>query len=196
MATSLSDVGRPNPRDQLGPNLRAIRRARSLTLREVAQRSRISEGWLSQIERGRSVPSIDILYRVASALDIAVHDLFQGPEQQQMAPLLEVDRPRIEWGEGGAYKTLITMRPDSAIDVFIGHFPPGASTGAAYTHGDSSEVLLVMRGTVTTTVGGLTHVMHEGSSLEYRSSMPHFLTNKSTDNATVLWAVSPPTSGT
>ena len=184
------------PRVRLGGNIRSIRRARGLTLHDVASRSGISEGWLSQVERGRSAPSLEILYNIATSLGIAVHDLFDKPNQAAVAPLSEADRPRIEWGEGGAYKTLVTTRPDSAVDLFVGHFPPEASTGEAYTHGDSSEVLLVLTGRVVATVDGRSFELAQGSRIEYRTSQPHQIVNPSDAFAEVLWAVSPPTSGT
>lgn len=184
-----------HPRSFLGPNLRAIRLARSRTLAQVAGSAGISESWLSQIERGRSVPSVDILHNLASALGLPFHDLFEPPQDKRLRPLSESDRPRIDWGEGGAYKTLVTSRTDTAVDVFVGHFPPGASTGDAYVHGDASEVLLVLSGTVTVTIDGDEFVMNTGQSLEYRTSTPHRARNLSDAAASVLWVVSPPTGG-
>lgn len=188
-------VASADPRDHLGPNLRAIRLARSRTLAQVAQSAGISESWLSQIERGNSVPSIAILHSLASALGIAFHDLFDAPDRHQLRPLSQGERPRINWGEGGAYKTLVTNRPDTAVDVFVGHFPPGSSTGAKYTHGDASEVLLVLSGTVIVTVGLQEFTVIAGSSLEYRTSTAHQAKNVSNAEASVLWIVSPPTGG-
>lgn len=185
----------PDPRDHLGSNLRAVRLARSRTLAQVARAAGISESWLSQIERGHSVPSVEILYNLASALGLAFHDLFEAPRDSRLRPLAERDRPRINWGEGGAYKTLVTARPDTAADVFVGHFPPGSSTGSQYVHGESSEVLLVLSGSVTARIADQEFDMVAGSSLEYRSSTPHQVQNRGVSDASVLWVVSPPTGG-
>lgn len=57
------------------PPLRAVRAAKGLTLRTVAQRSRIDPGYLSKVERGEKQLSIDSLYRLANALDL--HELAQ-----------------------------------------------------------------------------------------------------------------------
>lgn len=184
-----------DPRDHLGPNLRAIRLARSRTLSQVSRAAGISESWLSQIERGRSVPSIEILHNLASAMGVAFHDLFEAPRENRTRPLAEADRPRISWSEGGAYKTLVTTRPDTAVDVFVGHFPPGSSTGAKYVHGDASEVLVVLSGSVEVSVDNQNFLMQTGSSLEYRTSTPHQAKNQSGEEASVLWIVSPPTGG-
>lgn len=192
---STSSEAATDPRNHLGPNLRAIRLARSRTLAQVAGAAGISESWLSQIERGHSVPSVEILYNLASALGLAFHDLFEGPRDRRLQPLSEADRPRISWGDGGAYKTMVTSRTDTAVDVFVGHFPPGASTGGAYAHGDSSEVLLVLSGTVTVTIDRDQFTLSTGQSLEYRTSAAHQAKNNSDTDASMLWVVSPPTGG-
>lgn len=57
------------------PPLRAVRAAKGLTLRTVAQRSGIDPGHLSKVERGEKQLSIDSLYRLAQALDL--HELAQ-----------------------------------------------------------------------------------------------------------------------
>src|SRR2546423_15152986 len=61
----------------VGERLRALRRSRRATLRTVAERSGLSESFLSQVERGRSSASIESLRRVAEALGVSMADLFE-----------------------------------------------------------------------------------------------------------------------
>lgn len=167
-----------------------------MTLRELAGRSELSESFISQIERGRSAPSVASLYRIANALGVPLADLFAAEEPEPRDPVLhESDRLHLTWGKG-ARKTLITRRADSDVDVFVAVFPPGSSTGdEAYQHGDSSEVILVMSGTVELKLGDSSHTLVTGDSIEYRSSVLHKVTNSSSLDAEVLWVVSPPTRG-
>ncbi|WP_442880366.1 helix-turn-helix domain-containing protein [Arthrobacter sp. S2(2024)] len=154
-----------DPWDHLGPNIGAIRLALSLTLAQMAKSANLSDSWLSQIERGRSVPSIEVLFSLASALGLALRDLFDALHTNHVSVLTEADRPRIDCGQGGAWKTLITTRPDTAVDVLVGHFPPNASTGAAYVHGDSSEILLVLSGEVVAQIDDDKFTMGAGASI-------------------------------
>lgn len=55
---------------QGGPPLRAVRRARGLSLRTVAERSRIDPGHLSKVERGENHLSVDALHRIAVVLEL------------------------------------------------------------------------------------------------------------------------------
>ena len=60
----------------IGRNIRELRKARSLTLKQMARRTQLSVSLLSQIERAESSASISSLYKVATALDVKLTDLF------------------------------------------------------------------------------------------------------------------------
>src|SRR4051794_28702295 len=59
----------------LGALLRAQRRAADLSLRELAERTKVSNAYLSQIERGLHEPSISVLDAIAAALDVSLEAL-------------------------------------------------------------------------------------------------------------------------
>ena len=67
-------------RDQLaeimGANLRAIRTARNLTQAEVAEAISVSDEFYARLERGKSLPSMDTLLALVSALDVDADDIF------------------------------------------------------------------------------------------------------------------------
>lgn len=65
-------------REQLGAAIREKRKALGLTLAQMAQRTSVSLGYLSQIELGKNSASIETLYRIALGLRIRVADLFQA----------------------------------------------------------------------------------------------------------------------
>lgn len=65
-------------REQLGAVIRERRKAMGLTLAEMAKRTSISLGYLSQIELGKNSASIETLYRIALGLRVRVADLFQS----------------------------------------------------------------------------------------------------------------------
>jgi DNA-binding response OmpR family regulator len=64
-------------REQLGATIRERRKALGLTLADMAKRTNVSLGYLSQIELGKNSASIETLYRIALGLRIRVADLFQ-----------------------------------------------------------------------------------------------------------------------
>src|ERR671930_1857996 len=72
--------------DGVGQRLRAERERRRVSLRELARRLAISPSALSQIETGRSRPSVGTLYAIVSELDLSLDELFASPRAPTAAP--------------------------------------------------------------------------------------------------------------
>ena len=102
------------------------------------------------------------------------------------------ERPSLAFGILGR-KLLLTPRPLHALEVFVGEFDPGGSTGTEpYAHGDSEELFVVLAGSAQLELGGEVHELEAGDSIDYRSSTPHRITNTGPDRAEVMWIISPP----
>jgi transcriptional regulator with XRE-family HTH domain len=176
----------------VGERLRDIRRLRRATLKTIADRAGVSESFLSQVERGRASASIASLRRIASALGVSVADLFEPDGPPRPRVLRKDERPSLAFGILGR-KLLLTPRPLSHLEVFVGELDPGGSTGAEpYAHGDSEELFVVLAGTVQLELGGDVHDLEAGDSIDYRSSMTHRVTNVGEERAEVMWIISPP----
>ena len=176
----------------VGERLRDIRRLRRCTLRTVAERSGLSESFLSQVERGRSSASIGSLRRIAEALGVTVADLFEPSGPPRPRVLRRDERPALAFGILGR-KLLLTPRPLSQLEVFVGELDVGGSTGAEpYSHGDSEELFVVLSGRVQLELGGELHELESGDSIDYRSSTPHRVANVGEELAEVMWIISPP----
>jgi transcriptional regulator with XRE-family HTH domain len=190
MASQTSVDG--NPVD-VGERLRAIRRLRRATLKTVADRAGLSESFLSQVERGRANASVASLKRIAGALGVAVADLFEPDGSQTRPRVLRRElRPMLTFGTLGR-KFMLTPRPLENLQVIVGELDAGGSTGdEPYTHGDSEELLVVLSGVISLQLGTEVFELAEGDSIDYRSSVPHRLTNVGDDTAEVMWIISPP----
>jgi mannose-6-phosphate isomerase-like protein (cupin superfamily) len=106
--------------------------------------------------------------------------------------LRRAERPSLSFGVLGT-KRLLTPRPLSHLEVFVGELDPGGSTGTEpYAHGDSEELLIVLSGTVQLELGGELHELENGDSIDYRSSTPHRVINRGEEPAEVIWIISPP----
>ena len=80
-----------DPETGLGPRLRLAREQRRLSVRELARRIGCSASLVSQIERGVSVPSVGVLYSLATELDTSLDHLLFGAEPRR--PTGPADRP-------------------------------------------------------------------------------------------------------
>ena len=121
MARSAPDVA---AEVDVGERLRTLRRFRRCTLQTVAERSGLSESFLSQVERGRSNASIGSLKRIADALGVSMADLFEPDALPGPRVLRRDERPGLQFGILGR-KLLLTPRPLQHLEVFAGELEVG-----------------------------------------------------------------------
>ena len=191
-AATVEASGTGNGPVDLGERLRAIRLLRRRTLKDVAAAAGVSESFVSQLERGRSSASVATLQRLAAALGIEVSDLFAPECLPRPRVLRREARQLLVWGRLGR-KALLTPKPFHALEVVAAEFDSGGSTGdETYTHGDSEELLVVVKGRVHLQLGTDIYDLGTGDSVQYRSSTPHRVSNSGEERAEVLFVISPP----
>ncbi|RWA73862.1 helix-turn-helix domain-containing protein [Mesorhizobium sp.] len=178
----------------LGARLKSLRLARRLSLRDLAEATGTSASFISQLERGLTGASTASLNQMASALGVSVAMLFEESRAQSHGVLRRSERPSLPPSDG-CRKMLLSRPPLSDMEVYVGEFDIGGSTGSAlYTHGDAHEMLVVLRGIVEVSLGDARHVLEEGDSIEYATSTPHRSENIGSGRAEVMWIIAPPTS--
>lgn len=174
------------PKQKLGKKLRDRRKGLGMTLQAVADASGLTAGFISQIERDITAPSISSLVSVANTLGVPVRDLLSQPENTE--PLTrQATRPVYSIPDGDLqYERLSTNFSGSVIRSVIVHEPPGHKT-EPNSH-DGEELLLILSGEITADVGGKISVLKTGDSLHFCSSIVHAIWNHSTEAASILWA--------
>ena len=178
----------------IGARIRRRRKALHLTLKDVADQTGLTEGYLSQVERDQANASVRTLQRLCEVLKLNVGELFGQGGTAASAVLRFRDTHGMSFGEG-ATKVKLTPGSFDHLEVLLGHFTPGGSTGVEpYTHGSSEELLLVLSGEVEVWVGDQRHRLSALDSVHYLSSEPHRVVETTgTHEARVLWAMAPPT---
>ena len=183
----LQPVGAPT----VGERLRKRRKALGMTLRQVAEASSLTEGYISQLERGLNTASIRSLQNLGEVLGFAVGDFFSIPSQNGPSVNRFRDTGGLAYGVHG-HKLRLTPNHFDHLELFIGILEPGGSSGdEAYSHGSSEELLLVIEGQVDVTLGEQTFTLYSMDSIPYSSSVPHRIQESGGSQAMVLWAMSP-----
>jgi transcriptional regulator with XRE-family HTH domain len=191
MSAPPTDTRRPDVDQEVGVGLRRLRRERRLSLEELASRTSLSIGFLSQIERGLSSPTLRALAGVADALGVGIADLFPNGETapDQTATIVRAaGRSELQLWRSGIRKQLLTPHSDaSRLNIFLVEMEPGASTGdELYTH-KGEEAGLVMSGTMLLSVEKEHWTLQEGDSFRFLSSRPHRFANGRDGVTQVLW---------
>jgi transcriptional regulator with XRE-family HTH domain len=189
---------RANPAEPMmdiavGRRLRDLRHKANLSLEIVAGRSALSVGFLSQIERGLSSPSLRVLATLADVLGVGIAALF-GPSDSSGNALQGVvtrasGRAELKlWRTGVSKQLLHPADTDGRLNLFLVHMRPGGHTGdELYTH-DGEEAGLVLQGAMTLTVDNETWTLRAGDSFRFASRRPHRFGNPAKrGKAVVLW---------
>lgn len=169
----------------LGERLRTRRQQLRLTLKEVALGSGLSVGFISQIERGITSPSLSSLVSVARVLRMEVGELLAQPKPQ--GPLTRHDeRPVYAVSPNSlAYERISSSFEGSVLRSVIIHEPPGHRSEPIAHEGE--EMFYVLEGAVTVEVAGERNVLETGDSLHFQSTKIHSCWNHTGRPATVLW---------
>lgn len=187
-------VERPSTQaPSLGADLRALRKARGLTLSDMAMALDRSVGWLSQVERDMSAPSITDLRRIAALMDVSVSSLFRQEaarvEEHGYIVRASARRP-IGSREAGLVEELLS--PDLTDDFEVVHstFESGAQIEDPVTR-PTQEVGYIVSGQLDLWIDGVTHQLQTGDSFRIRGE-PFRWMNPYSRPAIAIWVIAPP----
>ena len=174
----------------LGSLLRQRRKEKGFTLRDVAEKAGVSEGFLSQVENNVKAPSVPSLVRVCEALEAEMGPLFEDLKNQQSLFLVRRD----EWGDvdvphtGFATRRFCPPESRSVIDSAIIVLEPGKSIPVRKGIKNGQEILNLLQGTLELDHGKEKVTMMEGDSVHLWTDTRHqCITNIGKIAAVVLW---------
>lgn len=199
----------------MGARLRAAREGRKLGLRELARKLGMSASALSQIETGKSRPSMTTLFSLARELHVSLDELFAvdgeapdtGVPPARPAEIVEfpekrardadeerhVQRARtrsaIDLDTGVRWERLTPRNGDHSIAFLYVIYELGGSSspnGGLMSHG-GCEFGLVLSGWLEVTVGADTYELGPGDSVGFESTTPHRVRNIGAEPAHAVW---------
>jgi transcriptional regulator with XRE-family HTH domain len=171
----------------LGQRLRARRKEIGKTLQQVATEASLTVGFISQIERGISTPSLASLYNVAKALETSV-DYFVSRSPARAHSVVSHSGQREIYKVGGTarfYEFLERGFPEAKLNACLTHVPPGYLT-EMMSH-DGEELVYLVTGTMRYEIDGVTYLLGPGDTMHFDSHLPHRGENIGTETAVELW---------
>lgn len=183
----------PTTSQSLGADLRALRKARGLTLQDMADAVGRSVGWVSQVERDKSEPTISDLRQMTGVLDVDVSTLFQRgaapAEEDGYIVRSDVRRP-IGSRTTGLIEELLS--PDLTDDFEMVHstFGPNTEISTPVTR-PTQEVAYLVSGRLDLEIADRTFTVHPGDSFRIRGE-PFRWMNPYDEPAVAIWVIAPP----
>jgi len=191
------------PAEGIGARLRDARTQRGLSLRSVAQALGVSASLISQVETGKTQPSVSTLYAIAQHLGVSLDELLGiAPTSSRPVPLFghsgpalpdvqrREDNPVIEMENGVRWERL-AVGAGGPADALLVTYEPGASSsveGKLMRH-SGFEYAYLLEGELTLQLDFDTYDLKPGDSLQFESVRPHLFTNKGVSIAKGIWFV-------
>lgn len=176
----------------LGVRLRQRRKEIGKTMKQVAAESGLTEGFISQVERGLSAPSLISLYKIANALGTSV-DAFLSETPNHQPSMVSRAESRtgytVETRER-VYEILERGFPGAKLNGCITLIPVGY-VSEMMTH-EGEDFVYVIEGEILYEVNGLQYHLKAGDTLHFPSSLPHRAINTGTIPARELWVGTTP----
>jgi len=171
------------PVNQLGTQLKRLRRQQQLTLEVLAEKSGVSRAMISKIERGQSQPTTPVVGRLAEALRVGISTLvgaYPGPKKQTPVQVFRA-------GEQAGYRDPATgferrsLSPVGAgrgVDVAMNSLPPRGVSGVFVAHSPLvEEHVIALHGRLRVRLDDAHYDLAPGDALFFRADVSHQFEN-------------------
>lgn len=167
---------------EINKRIKQYRTDKSFTLQELADLSGVTKGMISQIENGRSIPSLPVLLNIVNALDINLSDFFKDIHQREDLVLItrksDYEPFQKEGSEGFFYERFFTKTMNGCtIDIVFLSIEPNNFRDQVIT--EAFEYKYIISGEVNYMIGNETYHLSEGDSLFFDGRLKHVPINKS-----------------
>ena len=179
---------------QIGEDLRALRHVRGLTLTTLAAAVGRSVGWLSQVERGQSAPSVHDLGRLAEQLEVNISFFFRSASRDEAERGIiqrAADRMPIGTVESGLVEELLSPGLSGGFEMIRAVFAPAASSDGPVPHRGGEHGGVLIEGRLSLIVGEREFQLRTGDSFQF-AGQSYAWRNDDTIPAVVIWIVAPP----
>ena len=173
----------------IGHKIKQLRVQNGLTLEELASRSELTKGFLSQLERNLTSPSISTLEDILEALGSSLSDFFKEEKDEQTVFqkkdffVDERDDYTINW--------IVPNTQKNDMEPILIEIPQGGKSFSVRPHG-GEEVGYVVDGTAVLIAGDKRYVIKKGETFYMTGKDFHYITNEKAKTAKIIWVSTPP----
>ena len=211
-------IDRQDLRDDLGKRLREAREGRNIGLRELARRLGVSPSLISQIETGKSEPSINTLFAIVGELELPVNEIVFDPQRSSGRSVGEAV-PKGGYGTAGAGASApaeppnspvqrsanrtsislesgvswqrLTAQPDHDVDFLYLRYPPGSESTPSHSlmRHNGTEYGYVVKGRLKVSIGFDSYELGPGDTISFDCTQPHRFATIGDEAVEAVWFV-------
>ena len=176
---------------ELGARIKRIRKARGLTLKDIEARSQVSATHISEIERGKTSPTIGALARIATALGKDTAFFLERQNLEDVSKIKYEDRMKIPLKQAEGYYQPLTMGiPGGRLQTYRMHLEPGGVIKYAEPVHEGEGTVFCNQGQIKFSVENQSYDLGAGDSVHFTDDFAPQIENTSTDTPAELLLVS------
>lgn len=176
---------------EIGKKIRRLRIQNSLTQEELAERCELTKGFISQVERDLTSPSIATLMDILEGLGTNLRDFFNEIEDEKIV----FTKEDVFVSENKDYKyTLKWLIPNAQknlMEPILIELDEGGKTKEDSPH-EGEEFGYVLKGSIYVYLGNERYKVRKGQSFYYKANFNHYIANAGKTKASVIWISTPP----
>lgn len=175
---------------EIGTKIRELRIFNGLTQEELADRSELSKGFISQLENDLTSPSISTLEDILQCLGVTINEFFSQEKDPIQVVFKDEDYfEKIDEELGNKTEWIIPTAQKNMMEPIRLTLEPGGETYPDNPH-EGEEFGYVLKGEINIIIGKEKHKAKAGESFYYTPDKKHYITSKK--GAEILWVSTPP----
>jgi len=177
----------------IGIKIRELRHARNLNIKQLSDIVECTPSLISQLERGKTDPSISMLKKIAEALNVNIVDFFMKGVNDEDVVTQKDGRVDIQLKRWDArIQSLVKNTTNKKMQPFYTVIKPGGGSHGMYSH-EGEEFGYVLQGELALMLNDKLHKVRKDESFYFSSTIPHNWGNSGKEDVVVIWVITPPT---
>lgn len=176
--------------ENIGKKIKALRNKRGLTQQELADRTELTKGYISQLESGLVAPSVITLLDIIECLGTTPSEFFGEEQNEQIVFSDEGFFEKID-KDGNSIQWIVPSAQKNEMEPLLVEIRPGSRLEADKPH-EGEEFGFVISGRIVLHLGEDIYKVKSGESFYYPADKPHYIENTSARPAKFIWVSSPP----
>ncbi len=176
---------------KIGDKIRRLRVQNSLTQEELADRSELTKGFISQLERDLTSPSIATLVDILEGLGTNLQEFFNENIEEQIVfskeDAFETENEELKYN----LKWIVPNAQKNKMEPILVELDSGGRTKEDLPH-EGEEFGYVINGIIHIYIGGEKYKVKKGESFYFKANANHYIANEGKTKATVIWVSTPP----
>ncbi|MBN2643860.1 MAG: helix-turn-helix transcriptional regulator [Desulfuromonadaceae bacterium] len=178
----------------IGKKLKAIRLGSDMTIQELALSSGVSSNMISRVERGLTIPSVEILMKLARVFEKSIDYFVEEVKTTHEVVYTSSghrDKTVYENNSNMITESFTSGLRDPQFTSFYCTIPVGGKSGEHNMYHPGDELIYLLQGRLKVTVIDDVYILNPGDSLSFKSHLPHKWENVDEKETRVVWTLSP-----